>query len=116
MSTRDVGSSAEDLAARHLQHLGWRILDRNYRIRRGELDLVALEGETLSFVEVRARKDARFGAPEETVGAVKQSRLVRAAQHWLASRGGSHAHRPCRFDVIGIEGGRLRLIKDAFRL
>jgi putative endonuclease len=113
-TARDRGQSGEAIAALHLERLGYRILGRNYRIQRGEIDLVALDsdGSTLCFVEVRARKDDRFGRPEETVGRIKRSRLVRAAGCWLAG----HPHEgACRFDVVGICGDRVTLIRDAFR-
>jgi putative endonuclease len=76
------------------------IVDRNYRYRGGELDLVARDGETLVFVEVRGRRTAAFGAPFETVGREKQRRVARAAEHWLVSHGLTRAF--ARFDVVSV--------------
>lgn len=94
------------------------MLDRNVRARFGEIDVVARDGTTLCFVEVKARSSIRFGWPEESVTAQKRQRLLRLAQWYLqktGSRGG-----PVRFDVLsllsGPDGapGRVRLIKGAF--
>jgi putative endonuclease len=106
------GNACEDLAAEMLVRRGYRVIARNYRVPGGEIDLVARDGPTLCFVEVRARRSGRFGAPEETVGAVKQRRLRLAAEQYL----GAHpvAMAGCRFDVVAIDANGLRLIKDAF--
>jgi putative endonuclease len=117
---RAAGSRFEALAARHLEGLGYQILDRNYQLRRGELDLVARAPDgTICFVEVRARADRHFGAPEETVGAEKRRRIIGAARHYLAMRLG--AEPPCRFDVIAVVGddpatAKLEHLVDAFRV
>jgi putative endonuclease len=113
MSTVDVGTAAESRAALHLERLGYRIVHRNYRIRGGEIDLIALDRATLCFIEVRSRADTFHGRAEETITPAKQRRLILAAQHYLAG----HPHSgPCRFDVIAINGPGLTLIPDAFRL
>lgn len=89
MSTRaQHGAAAEQLAARFLESKGLRVLGRNLRWRDGELDLVCEHGDTLVFVEVRMRRDGRFGGAAASVGPVKQARLIRAAQHWLADARG----------------------------
>jgi putative endonuclease len=82
--------------------------------RGGELDIVALERGVLCFVEVRARARAEWGAAEETVGRVKQARLIHAAQAFLA--GWPDRDPSCRFDVVAVTPGpRFTLIRDAFR-
>jgi putative endonuclease len=114
--SRAIGDTAEAWAARSLEHAGYRITDRNFTVKGGELDLVARAPDgTVCFVEVRARRDASHGTPAETVGRTKQQRLIRAAQVYLVTklRGADVA---CRFDVIEIEGDVLRHIPDAFRL
>jgi putative endonuclease len=114
--SRAVGDSAEARAALALEQAGYAILARNFTIKGGELDLVVRAPDgTICFVEVRARRDASHGSPAETVGALKQRRLIRAAQVYLATRTRG-AEPPCRFDVIEIEGDELRHLPDAFRL
>jgi putative endonuclease len=113
------GRSAESLAAEHLSHLGYRILERNYRFRGGELDLVAIDGDTLVFVEVRARRSIALGTPFETVNRRKQRQVARAAEHWLVGRGLERA--PARFDVVSVvcpagETPRIEVIRNAFEV
>jgi putative endonuclease len=114
MSTRAVGDRYERLAAQFLESQGFRIVAANVVFRGGELDLVCDDAGTIVFVEVRSRSVARFGAPEETVGAVKQRRVVHAARQWLARNGGEE--QACRFDVIAItvEDGTIAHYRDAF--
>lgn len=105
------GAQAEQRAADYLQARGLRLLARNWRCRFGEIDLILMEGGTLVFVEVRARRGAGFGGALESITAAKRVRLARTAEAYLAQTG----HRgPCRFDAILIEGGRLVWLRDAF--
>lgn len=107
-----LGAETEERAAAYLTALGWRVLARNWRRPQGELDIVAEDGRTIVFVEVKARSGRRFGLPEEAVDARRRGRLSRAAALYLQASGlGS---RPCRFDVAAVEGGRVRLIRAAF--
>ncbi len=112
-----LGRSGEDEAERLLASRGFRILRRRFRTRAGEIDLVAEEGGTLVFIEVKTRSSLACGRPAEAVGRHKQARLRRAAQIYLLETG---AHdRPCRFDVVEVleeASGHLRvgLIRDAF--
>ncbi|HRZ02237.1 MAG TPA: YraN family protein [Burkholderiaceae bacterium] len=109
-----AGAAAEEAAARHLQQHGLAVLERNLRFRGGELDLVCRDGGTLVFVEVRLRRDARYGGAAASVDVFKQRRLVRAAQLFLLERYGS---RPpaCRFDVVAFGAdGTIDWIRDAF--
>lgn len=93
-------------------------LARNYQVRGGELDLIMREGEVVSFVEVRFRLHGGIQAALESVGRQKMRRLQRAANSYI-QRHPSVQQRPCRFDVVGVEGEperfRYRWIKDAFR-
>lgn len=111
-----LGDAGEEAAARHLAAQGYRIVARNHRCKLGEVDLVAESGELLVFVEVRTRTTDRFGAPEETVTARKQARVVRAARDFLARWRG--AERGARFDVISIvdaeDGARVTHLPGAF--
>ncbi len=111
------GASYEALAARHLESNGLNLLARNVRSRGGELDLVAEQGRTLVFVEVRFRACDQFGGACASVDRYKQRRLVRAAQQFLA-RNPTLAQRPCRFDLVAIDGAeppKLEWLRDAFR-
>jgi len=101
---RARGAAGEALAARHLEGLGFRIVARNVHLRHAELDLIAIEGAALVFVEVRLRASARFGTAAESVDARKQRRIARAAAELLA-RGGLPRHARVRFDVVAIDAG-----------
>ena len=113
-TTTESGRRGEDRAVSHLRGLGYVVVERNYRCKLGELDLVARDGETLVFVEVRTRSDDTRGSALETVGRAKQRRIARVAAAYLADR--RPVFRTCRFDVVGITGDREDVIKDAFRL
>lgn len=100
---REAGERAEEEACRFLSRRGLDIVARNYRGRGGEIDIVAREGSTLVFVEVRYRKGDDFGHPEESVGTVKRRRIVAAAGAYLATVPAA-SWREARFDVIAVEG------------
>ena len=109
-----TGRRAEQLVADRLEAGGWRIVARNARSRHGELDIVALDGGTLVFVEVKAgRADSRFGPerPVHSVHARKQQRIRRLATAWIAERrGGIPRYERIRFDAVGVtfeRSGRL---------
>jgi putative endonuclease len=113
------GRAAEARAWAHLQRAGLTLVARNYRIARGpharggEVDLICRDRDgTLVFVEVRARADTRHGGAAASIGSGKRSRLVFAAQRYLASLPGSPP--PCRFDVVAIDGERLEWLRSAF--
>ncbi|HEX5714119.1 MAG TPA: YraN family protein [Solirubrobacterales bacterium] len=110
-----LGRQAEELVAGRLAAAGWEILARNARTRHGELDLVARDGRTLVFVEVKAgRAGARFG-PERPVLAVdarKQRRLRRLATAWMAANRGRVAYALIRFDVVGVTIDRAGRVTD----
>ena len=103
---RAVGATGERLAAAHLEARGFRLLDRNYRTRNGELDLVAADARYLVFCEVKARVARSAPAPLEPLASIdgkKRHRLRRMAGEWLAARAGGGPHPPeLRFDAIGI--------------
>lgn len=111
-----AGAQAEDQALAYLRQQGLTLLERNYRCRGGEIDLVMRDGGQIVFVEVRYRKSQAFGGALASVGPRKQARLIVAARHYLASR---RSDRPARFDVAAVssEQGKLAIqwIKDAFQ-
>ncbi len=114
--THARGAAGEDAAEGFLRLSGYRIVARNVRTKVGELDFVALDGETLCFIEIKARATAEFGRAIEAVGPQKQRRLAKAALLFLAK---NRSQRPCRFDVLGLDRGRdgawsFTLVKNAF--
>ena len=100
---RAQGDAAEERACRHLEGAGMTIVERNFRARGGEIDIVARKGDVLVFVEVRSREVPGFGTPEESVTPAKRRRIVGAARHYLSNVPPS-SWREARFDVIAIEG------------
>lgn len=108
MNTRSIGQKAESKAADFLEDLGYRILERNFRSKFGEIDLVALDGETLVFVEVKARATRLFGLPEEAVDRRKIKHITLAGEYYVSL----HPELPKlqRIDVVAIEGNEVRLI------
>jgi putative endonuclease len=124
MDNRSIGIRGEDLAAAYLEQQGYRILARQYRFERAEVDLVCFEpaarpeeGGEIVFVEVKTRRGLGFGQPEEAVTPEKQRHLIRAAQAYLYEH---HLQRArCRFDVIAIvlhkdRSPEITHFKDAF--
>jgi putative endonuclease len=103
-----LGRRGEDLVAEQLERAGWRIVARNARLPSGELDLVALEGTTLVFVEVKAGRQGRRRGPElpaHAVGRRKQLKLRRLAREWIAERRVPSGVSGYRFDVVGVSFG-----------
>jgi putative endonuclease len=98
-----LGKTGEDLACEELERRGYAIVARRYRRRGGEIDIIARDGPTMVFVEVKAREGREFGEPAEAVTAFKRRRIAQLAADYMARR-----HRPdcpCRFDVISIRFG-----------
>jgi putative endonuclease len=99
-TTTELGLRGERIAARYLTDRGLRLLDRNWRCREGELDIVAREGDAIVFCEVKTRRGLGFGHPVEAVTPTKQRRLRLLAHRWLAAH---EEHAPdLRFDVVGV--------------
>jgi putative endonuclease len=112
------GKHGEDLACEELQRLGYAIIDRRFRTRCGELDIVAREGDVIVFVEVKARSSDRFGAPLESVTWKKRQRLSQMAESYLFLK--RLCGVPCRFDVVAVTGDaepfRVEVLQHAFDL
>jgi putative endonuclease len=101
---QQFGRAAEEAAARYLQRRGWRLLDRNVRIGRGELDLVARRGVVLAFVEVKARRSRTAGSPEDAVTPHKRRQIARLAALWLAARPWAlNGVTDVRFDIVAVD-------------
>ncbi|HID45436.1 MAG TPA: YraN family protein [Chromatiaceae bacterium] len=107
------GEAAEALAERWLQAKGLTRVDRNFRCKSGEIDLIMQDEDALVFVEVRYRSHTGFGSAIDSVTPAKQQKLLRSAQHYLQQLG----HTPaCRFDIIGIDReNRIQWIRNAFQ-
>lgn len=103
LTPRQLGQAGEDYAAQWLARRGWRILERNFCCRYGEIDMVALDpSRDIAFVEVKTRRSNAQGLPQEAVDARKRANLRKAAMEWLLDESRYVAHRGTRFDVIAI--------------
>lgn len=110
---RKTGAEYERKTAEYLERLGWKLLERNYRCRTGEIDLIARDGRTLVFVEVKYRRSRAYGNPAEAVDGRKQYTICRVSDYYRMTHGISE-DQPCRFDVAAIEGDEVCLIRNAF--
>ena len=120
MNQRIVGQQGEALAEEFLRVQGYQILRRNYRNKIGEIDLVAREGDCVCFVEVKLRKQSRFGPPQEAIGYSKKRKLYLMALCFLKETFGS-VDKKSRFDVVTVQQDaeskpQLFLIKNAFNV
>ena len=113
MNRRKTGSRYEQKAVDYLERRGITILERNYRCRSGEIDVIAEDERYLVFVEVKYRRDTKKGDPAEAVGFYKQRRIRNAAEYYLYCHQ-NRTYVPCRFDVVSILGEEIRWIKNAF--
>lgn len=118
MAAKDeLGRAGEDRAVRHLQELGYAVLDRNWRCRAGEIDIVASIGSDLVIVEVKTRRSEDFGHPLAAINAVKRARLWRLAMAWIAEHRHPVKGGRLRFAAIGVLGpdpatGRVEMLPD----
>ena len=112
---RQIRTAYEQLAAAYLMEQGYEIVTLNYRIRTGEIDIVAKDGEYLCFVEVKYRSDDRAGSGLCAVNIRKQTTIIRVAQYYMMQHG-LDEWTPCRFDVVSIDGEEITLIQNAFQL
>lgn len=112
-NNRKIGAVYEKRAALFLQKKGYEILETNFRCRQGEIDMIARDGRYLVFIEVKFRRDNSRGLPEEAVGKYKQQKIIQTAKYYLYQKGFTE-DTPCRFDVVGITGEKIRLIRNAF--
>ena len=118
MARQSFGSLGERVAERWLQRKGWRVVHRRFRSGHRDIDLIVQREDTVSFVEVKARRGMGFGGPVEAVGWQKQRELIRSAQVWIDRHG--RPRKAYRFDVIGVlfDGSsvRVRHVPNAFTL
>ena len=117
-TNQNLGKAGEDLAADFLCKRGYRIIARNYRTRSGEIDIIAQDGNTVCFVEVKMRCQTQYGSPEESVSRLKQRHMARVAIYFLKDR--DLLESPSRFDVVSIDhvgpDPQIELIQGAFVL
>ena len=112
------GDYGEEIAVSYLEDEGYQVLTRNYKTRYGEIDIIAMDGKELTFVEVRTFSKGSYVEPEESVFKRKRRKIINTARMYITE---NKTDCGCRFDVIGIslrKGGQMeiRLIKDAFRI
>lgn len=100
MDAKEVGRRGEEAAAAYLERRGMTIVERNWRCKVGEVDIVALDGDTLVLCEVKTRRSVKTGTPEEAVGTAKQRKLTRLAEAYAQAMGGPPER--VRFDVVSI--------------
>ncbi|HEV3130824.1 MAG TPA: YraN family protein [Acidimicrobiales bacterium] len=113
---RALGADGEALAAQWYEDNGYEVLDRNWRRREGEVDLIVRHGKTVAFCEVKTRSSDRFGTGAESVLEAKQRRIRRLAARWLSelTPASGRSRVEVRFDVVSITAGRVEVIEDAF--
>lgn len=114
MDRQQTGKAGEIAACRYLEDKGYQILERNFRCRFGEIDLIALWEDGIVFVEVKTRRNRNYGRPGESVGWKKQQHLKKIALFYLSSR--HKLDQESRFDVIEVEPGEITHIENAFGL
>jgi putative endonuclease len=112
-----LGRSGEDAAVAYLKRKKFSVVERGFRFHRGEIDIIAYEGDTLVFIEVKTRRDKIFGLPEESVTPAKQTQLRRVAEAYLTVNNLSQV--ACRFDILSVsydekEGYKIRHLENAF--
>jgi putative endonuclease len=110
-SKKQVGDDAERAAERYLITHGLSLVERNFRTRFGEIDLIMRDGDALVFIEVRLRKNDDFGGAAASIGTHKQRRIAAAAQQYIAAL---RNPPPCRFDAVLMMGAKIEWLKDAF--
>ena len=113
-----VGKQGESLATEFLRKNGYRIVENNFRNRYGEIDIIAIEGNTIVFIEVKTKTNSKFGPPKMAVDLRKQRQISKAALAYLTQK--RMNNNPARFDVVGISmlenKTEIELIKNAFEL
>lgn len=112
-SSVDKGTAGEDIAVRYLRHLGYRIIDRNVRLSRLEIDIICRDGECLVFVEVKHSPSGRFGHPATWIDERKRRHLRQAAEAYLAVNGIDNTE--VRFDAITVQKGVVEHFPNAFQ-
>ena len=113
MNKREVGGRQEEKACRYLTDAGLSILERNWRVRIGEIDIIAKEGETICFIEVKYRSGKRYGGASYAISAAKQEKIRKVAQWYIASHK-LPQEASYRFDAVLIDGEEIKYIRNAW--
>ena len=111
MTTKDIGWKGEDTTVKFLQEQGFELLERNYRYKRNEIDLIVKKGDLICFVEVKKRKSQQFGYPESFVSEGQKERIHQAAENFIIER---HWEGNIRFDISAVIGDHVDYFEDAF--
>ena len=111
-NNRVLGSEAEAIACTYLEKMNYKIIEKNFRCRSGEIDIIALHQDYIVFVEVKYRKDYQCGYPREAVNYYKQKNITKVASYYLLIKGAYY--QSCRFDVVEITDKDIELIQNAF--
>lgn len=114
MNNRDTGAIKEEIAATFLENKGYFIIEKNFRVRQAEIDIVARDKETIVFVEVKYRKNTSYGHPLDAVDIRKQRQISKAALFYMCKNKISLDNIPIRFDVVAILGEDITHIVNAF--
>jgi putative endonuclease len=115
---KQLGAFGEDIACSYLESKGYKIIERNFSCRAGEVDIIGIDGDTIAFIEVKSRTGVSYGNPSEAVGFTKKGRIVKTALFYMTKH--SLFDYMCRFDVIEVltdgsrENTNINLIKNAF--
>lgn len=109
-TTKEIGDGGEEIAAQYLEKKGYRILKRNFRTSFGEIDIIALDSDTLVFVEVKKKTSDRFGLPGEMITPQKLRKIKRTAESYLAAKGIEGAE--CRIDAVLIDGNQIEIVEN----
>lgn len=112
-NNRQVGTSYEDLAIKYLESNGYHILEKNFRCRMGEIDIIAIDENCLVFIEVKYRKDNKSGYAIEAVTKSKQRTIFKVAEFYM-QKNNIQENTPSRFDIIGFDGCNISHVKNAF--
>ncbi len=114
MNTRErLGRAGEEIACEYLREQGYSIIERNWRCRFGEIDIVARDGDEIAFVEVKSRSRPGYGGPVEALTRRKRERIITAARMYLSQ---TESDLAVRFDLVAIQGEDVSLFKGAFQL
>ncbi len=117
MKKREIGDRGEAMAVKKLKRMGYKIVERNFAAKCGEIDIIALDGEYIVFVEVRVRNNSSYGSGAETVDVYKQKKIIKTAMYYLQAN--DALDMPARFDVVSITDSlgnkpMIEVIKNAF--
>lgn len=113
MNKRKLGSDYEEIAIEYLESIGYKVIEKNFRCKIGEIDIIAKDGDYICFIEVKYRKNTNFGFPDEAISKNKRHTIFKVAKFFLNFHRYPE-HTSARFDTVLILGSEIKLIKNAF--